>query len=169
MPDLVLSGVNDGDNLGEDVTYSGTIAATMEASLLGLKAIAFSQNTLDGRPTDWATAEAFGPDVVRHCLKLAWAPYTLFNVNFPACLPGEVTGIHAASQAIGAAPGLVAERMDLRNRPYYWFGHKQDDDRARTQPDSDIAVIARNGVAVTPLHLDLTHHGMMKSLQEILK
>jgi len=165
-PDLVLSGVNNGDNTGEDVTYSGTIAAAMEATLLGVKSFAFSQEIMGGRDPDWATAENYGPKVVRQALKLDWAPYMLMSVNFPACIPADVTGIFAAMQAEGCSATDIVERIDLRDRIYYWVGSKLADDRAKTQPQSDFAVMARKGVAITPLHLDLTHRAMFGKLKE---
>src|SRR3954467_2287997 len=83
-PDLVLSGINGGSNVGEDLTYSGTVAAAIEATLLGIPAIALSQDFREGHPIPWDTGEAFAPDMIRRLLKTPWPASTLFNINFPA-------------------------------------------------------------------------------------
>src|SRR3954469_20955398 len=82
-PDLVLSGINGGSNVGEDLTYSGTVAAAIEATLLGIPAMALSQDYTDGGPVPWETSEAFAPEVIRKLLHMQWPEHTLFNVNFP--------------------------------------------------------------------------------------
>src|SRR4029077_20938838 len=86
-PDLVLSGINGGSNVGEDLTYSGTVAAAMEATLLGIPAMALSQDYPDGSPIPWDTGKAFGAEVVRRLLKQEWPANTLINVNFPGVPP----------------------------------------------------------------------------------
>ena len=97
-PDLVLSGVNRGANLGEDVTYSGTVAAAMEAVILGIPAFAFSQCVVHGNTPHWNTAEQWAPEVIHKALSVAWGPNILINVNFPDCLPDQVTGIEVTRQ-----------------------------------------------------------------------
>src|SRR2546421_1822140 len=89
-PDLVLSGINAGGNVGEDLTYSGTVAAAMEATLLDIPAIALSQHYLDGEPIPWPTAERFAPEVIRRLTELPWPEHTLININFPFAGPQEV-------------------------------------------------------------------------------
>src|SRR3954447_12381222 len=91
-PDLVLSGINGGSNVGEDLTYSGTVAAAMEATLLGIPAIALSQDFRDGQGIPWETGEALGPEVIRRLLRLPWPASTLFNINFPAVAPAQAAG-----------------------------------------------------------------------------
>src|SRR6201993_4616328 len=92
-PDLVLSGINAGGNVGEDLTYSGTVAAAMEATLLGIPAIALSQHFLDGEPIPWETAARFAPEVIRRLTELPWPEHTLINVNFPAAAPPGGGGV----------------------------------------------------------------------------
>ncbi|MBI1275820.1 5'/3'-nucleotidase SurE, partial [bacterium] len=92
-PDLVLSGVNRGSNLAEDITYSGTIAAAMEGTLLDIPSIAFSQSTFSHEDTPWATTEAHLAAVITKLVAVGWPPNVLMNVNFPPCAPGEVKGI----------------------------------------------------------------------------
>jgi len=97
-PDLVLSGINGGSNVGEDLTYSGTVAAAMEATLLGIPAMALSQDFRDGEEPPWQTGEAYGPEVIRRLLHLPWPEHTLFNINFPGVMPREVSGFAVTHQ-----------------------------------------------------------------------
>ncbi|MEQ8356953.1 MAG: 5'/3'-nucleotidase SurE [Kiloniellaceae bacterium] len=164
-PDLVLSGINDGGNLGEDVTYSGTVAATMEAALLGVRAIAFSQQRkADGVPR-WKVAETYLAGIVRRLAKMDWAKDVLVNVNFPSVAPDEVTGIHICRQGRRDQGTSVTEGEDPSGRKFVWIGGYQVDDSRDS--DTDLAVTLRGGIAVTPLHLDLTHRGTMKKMQGI--
>jgi len=167
-PDLVLSGVNFGSNVGEDVTYSGTIAAAMEATLLNVPAIAMSQAILpDGRVAHWETAEKWGVEAVERCIRLSWPAHVLMNVNFPAVPPDQVKGLIAAPQALMHVGNAVEERIDPRGRPYFWIGMTRQPDRV-VAPDSDIAVLAQGRVSITPLHLDLTHPTTLTRLEEAL-
>ncbi|MDE1146215.1 MAG: 5'/3'-nucleotidase SurE [Azospirillaceae bacterium] len=166
-PDVVLSGVNHGQNLGEDVTYSGTIAAAMEATLLGIRAFAFSLRLRDGRDPDWATAERWGPDVIRKGMALAdWPRHVLLNVNFPAVEPDEVAGIHVVRHANRKAGDDLFERMDPRGRPYVWIGAARG--LKDIPADTDVHVVeALGGISITPIHLDLTHYQTLARLQEV--
>ena len=165
-PDLVLSGVNDGGNLGEDVTYSGTVAAAMEASLLGFRAVALSQMRLpDGTPR-LAVAEQHGPDVLRRLAAVDWPKQVLLNVNFPACAPDEIAGVVACRQGARESGSAVHEGSDPNGRRFLWIGNYQSDDTR--ERGTDLAAVARNGIAVTPLHLDLTHRASLKRLKEAL-
>src|SRR2546423_5827001 len=108
-PDLVLSGVNGGGNVGEDLTYSGTVAAAMEATLLDIPAIALSQDYREGEEVPWQTGEAYGPEVIRRLLHLRWPEHTLFNINFPGVAAEEVGGYAASNQGKrGITPKLLA-------------------------------------------------------------
>src|SRR4029077_13556724 len=97
-PDLVLSGINGGSNVGEDLTYSGTVAAAMEATLLGIPAMALSQEYRDGRHPPWETGAAFAPEVIRRLWGEPWPDSTLYNINFPAVPPKRVKGFAVTSQ-----------------------------------------------------------------------
>src|SRR5262247_640772 len=116
-PDLVLSGVNRGANLGEDVTYSGTIAAAMEATLLNVPAIALSQ-LREGTVIKWTTAEQFAADVIRKLTSVEWPRGVLMNVNFPIVPPDEVTGVQVVRQGRRAAGIEIVPIKDPLNRPY---------------------------------------------------
>lgn len=175
-PDLVLSGVNRGGNLAEDVTYSGTVAAAMEATLLGIKAIALSQNREETGPKErvaeeeifpWETARAHGPELIRRLWKAAWPQDILYNVNFPACSPDEVRGVRAARQGRRIGAIQVVEGRDPKGRSYYWIG-----DFSNTQPagdETDLEAVAGNRIAVSPLHLDLTHGLGLEGLQSLFE
>ena len=166
-PDLVLSGVNRGSNIGEDVTYSGTIAAAMEATLLGVPAIALSQEYSDGKRVRWSTAEHWVPKVVRKLLKVGWPKGVLLNVNFPDVAPGDVKGIRVVGQGRHEAADLFEERVDPRGRTYYWIGVS---DRAMEtgRPGTDVRALHEGYISVTPLHLDLAHRGTLTRMRKAL-
>ena len=161
-PDLVLSGVNRGANLGEDVTYSGTVAAAMEAVILGIPAFAFSQCVVHGNTPHWNTAEQWAPEVIHKALSVAWGPNILINVNFPDCLPDQVTGIEVTRQGKRKIGDQLVERLDPRNDPYIWIGAQRLEDAS--EPGTDIEAAYRGAVAVTPLRVDLTDHPTMALL-----
>jgi 5'-nucleotidase len=165
-PDLILSGVNRGANLGEDVTYSGTVSAAMEGALAGIPSIALSQNYARegmGDTVPFAAAEAWAEQVLAPLIAAPFAPKTLVNVNFPALPPGEVKGVRVVRQGIRDYGRLrIDKRTDPRGYDYYWFG-------LRPIPHTpghatDLEAIADGYVAVTPLHLDLTHEPSLARL-----
>ncbi len=165
-PTLVLSGVNRGANIGEDVTYSGTIAAAMEATLLGVPAIALSQHFDNGAPINWSTAERWGAEVIRKVVAVGWPKQVLLNINFPAVEPGAMTGIQAVRHGNRKIGDDLMERIDPRGRPYIWIGlqHGEND----VAPDTDIHVVLNGGISVTPLFLDLTHNAALQTLKQAL-
>src|SRR6185437_783773 len=146
-PDLVLSGINGGSNVGEDLTYSGTVAAAMEATLLGIPAMALSQDFHDGEPIPWETGEAFGPDVIRRLLRQPWPATTLFNINFPPCPPAKAAGLAVTSQGKRAIADNLTEAVDPRGRPYYWIGPVRETGGA--EPGTDVAALAEQKVSIT--------------------
>jgi 5'-nucleotidase len=170
-PDLVLSGINAGGIVGEDLTYSGTVAAAMEATLLDIPAIAFSQHYLDGEPISWQTAARFTPDVIRRLAQLPWPEHTLININFPAADPDEVAGIAVTSQGKRAIADNLSERVDprgqpySRGQPYYWIGPIREDGVA--EPGTDLAAISKKQVSITPIYLDLTNLPVLASLKKV--
>ena len=164
-PDLVLSGVNYGRNICDDVTYSGTIAVAMEATLLGVPAIAMSQATNEDGSIDWGPAERFGADVVRRIAGIPWPDTVLVNVNFPARPAGAVGAIRVVPHGKRKISDELCERVDPRGRTYYWIGPLHEADTVA--PDTDLAVISEGGIAVTPLHLDLTHTPTLESLRRV--
>ncbi|AWN47845.1 5'/3'-nucleotidase SurE [Methylobacterium terrae] len=156
-PDLVLSGVNRGQNVAEDVTYSGTIAGAMEATILGVKAIAMSQAYgIGGRANvKWHTAAHHGAKVVRRILEVGIEPGILVNVNFPDCELDDVKGIAVSAQGVRNQALLsIDERVDGRGNPYFWLAFA----KARFEPGhgTDLKAIAEGRISITPLRLDLT-------------
>ncbi|MEM6683127.1 MAG: 5'/3'-nucleotidase SurE [Pseudomonadota bacterium] len=168
-PDLILSGVNRGANLGEDVTYSGTIAAAMEGTLTGVKSIALSQamDAQKGR-VDWSAAETHAPQIIENLLAQDWPNNVLMNVNFPAVGAGSVRGIRATHQGQRNLTDMrIEQRHDMRGIPYYWFGLSRE---LGAQPsDSDLQVVHDGFISVSPLHLDLTHEQTLRSLSASLE
>ena len=166
-PDLILSGVNRGANLGEDVTYSGTVSAAMEGALAGIPSIALSQSYAKegmGDTVPFAAAEAWAERVLAPIIELPMAARTLVNVNFPALPPEAVRGVRVVRQGLrDYGRTRIDKRLDPRGYHYYWFalgpmihtpGHA-----------TDLEAIADGYVAVTPLHLDLTHGPSLERLK----
>ncbi len=155
-PDLILSGVNRGQNVAEDVTYSGTIAAAMEGALLGVPSIALSQSYGGARDkVEWDCAATLGPQVVERILAAGVPEGTLVNVNFPACAAAKAAGFALTRQGRRDTELMqIEERRDGRGIPYYWLMFK----RGGFEPGigTDIEALAAKKVSITPLSLDLT-------------
>ncbi|MGE0723621.1 MAG: 5'/3'-nucleotidase SurE [Alphaproteobacteria bacterium] len=166
-PTLVLSGVNRGGNLGEDVTYSGTVAGAMEGTQLGIPSIALSQCVKAGHPVHWATTEQHAAEVIRKVSAAGWPRNVLINVNFPACPAASVTGVQATAQGRHKIGGALQEGKDPRGNPYYWIATTRDEDDSAD--GTDLAVVRRHAISVTPLYLDLTHRPTLKPLAEALR
>jgi len=163
-PDLVLSGVNMGVNLGEDVHYSGTVAAAMEGALLGYRAIAFSQDFDDAENVPWNVALRHGPDLVRQACTVGWSKQVLINVNFPDCDPDDVKGVKVSRQGKHKIGDDLIHRHDPRGKPYIWIAARRLADE--NVEGSDLKAVADNFISVTPLNVDLTHDGTMQSLHK---
>lgn len=166
-PDLVLSGVNRGSNIADDVTYSGTIAAAMEGTGLGIPSIALSQayGFEAGKPVRWSCAEHHGPWLVRQLLETGWPKDVLINVNFPDVLPASVARVEVTSQGKrDQSLANIVERMDVRGNPYYWLGFT----RLPSNPPegTDLRAIYDGRISVTPLHLNLTEERARKVLAQ---
>lgn len=164
-PDLVLSGINRGQNVAEDVIYSGTVAGAMEGTILGIQAIALSQaygpTTRDRIGYD--TVEALAPDLLKKLLAEGLPTGVLLNINFPDCEPDEVKGVAITTQGRRDAELLMVDkRHDGRGFPYYWIGFQRI---KRTFTDgSDLSAIERKMISVTPLRIDLTDRPFMTRL-----
>ena len=158
-PDLILSGVNRGANLGDDVTYSGTVSAAFEGALAGIRAVALSQvykSESQGANVSFDAAEHWGEAVLRPLLDAPFATRTLVNVNFPPLAADAVNGIRVVRQGFhDYARGSVVEGTDPRGFPYFWFGLHGIEHTPGHQ--TDLEAIADGFVAVTPLQLDFTH------------
>ena len=171
IPDLILSGVNRGRNVAEDITYSGTIAAAMEGTILGIPSVAlslsFGANTRQN--PFWDTCIEHGPDVVRKILATKMPGNVLVNVNFPDCAPTDVKGIAVTAQGHRGPELLKIEaRHDGRGHPYFWIAYDRRD-RPAPGGGTDLAALAENKISVTPLRLDLTDQPFMTQLAQTLK
>ena len=165
-PELILSGVNHGSNLAEDVTYSGTVAAAMEGALLGIHSIALSlmMGFEEGeRRVIWETPLAHAPKIIKQLLAEDWNPNTLMNVNFPDTPPECVTGLAVTSQGIRDQALLnIDSRSDPWGTPYFWFGFERR--KSTLVAGTDLAAIAENKISVTPLSVDLTDRKAAEAL-----
>lgn len=163
-PDVVISGINNGENLADDVTYSGTVSAAMEGALAGIPAIALSQALRDsGHGFD--AARGWAAKVLGPLLDAAMAKRTVINVNFPARAASEVRGIRVVRQGFhDYGRGSVVESIDPRGRKYYWFG--LEDIEHTLDHGTDLEAVNEGYIAVTPLQLDLTHHASIGALAE---
>jgi 5'/3'-nucleotidase len=157
LPDLVISGVNRGFNVADDVTYSGTVAAAMEGAVLGIPSLALSQAVGGRDETEaiWACAEVYGPPLVKRLVEIGWPKDVLLNINFPPLPPSKVKRVSVVAQGQRDQSMLrVDERVDARGRTYFWIGFK----RIFSDPErgTDLRAIYDGHISVTPLHLNLT-------------
>jgi 5'-nucleotidase len=169
LPDLVISGVNRGFNVADDVTYSGTVAAAMEGTVLGIPSIAMSQAVGGRDETDeiWTCAEKHGPALVKRLVEVGWPKDVLLNINFPALPPSKVKRVSVTAQGARDQSMLrVDERVDARGRTYFWVGFK----RIFSDPESgtDLRAIYEGHISVTPLHLNLTEFREQQRLSTLL-
>ena len=158
-PDLILSGVNRGQNLAEDVTFSGTVAGALQGMAMGVPSIALSQAMTvyhDDLTALFETALAHGPGLIRRLLEVGWPPKTVLNINFPDAPPEAVSQVEVTKQGFRDQLHMHAEkRSDPRGRDYYWMGFKGP---AGSPPQgTDLAAVYGGRISVTPLHTDLSH------------
>jgi 5'-nucleotidase len=169
-PDLVLSGVNRGQNLAEDVTFSGTVAGALQGMALGIPSIALSQAIRlfrDWVPVRFDTAMAHGAPVLSKLIEAGWPKGVILNINFPDCDAEAVTAVEVTSQgARDVANNHAERRTDLRGRDYYWMGFAKD--QTRPADGTDLAAIYENRISVTPLHVDMTHQPSVHDLKRVL-
>ena len=161
-PDLVVSGINAGPNLGWDLTYSGTVAAAMEGAICGLPSIAIS--VAEYEAVDFGPAAEFARYLSDLVLKHGLPEDTFLNVNVPAVPSAEVTGVAITRQGRLMYEGRIERRVDPRGGDYYWFGGERANHRA--QPGTDIDAVAERKVSVTPIRLDLTDQSLLGDLPD---
>ena len=169
-PDLVVSGINDGPNLGWDLTYSGTVSAAMEGAINGLQSFAISvawrlervieEEEDTPRPrTDFTQAARFAVRLAERLRDHPLPPHTLLNVNVP---PGAPTVAEVTRQGIRRYPGRVEGRVDPMGRPYYWLGGDLPEDEM--EAGTDVHAVASDRISVTPIQLDLTDYPVLKQI-----
>ena len=165
-PDLVLSGVNCGQNVAEDVTYSGTIAAAMEGTILGIPSIAMSQvyDFFSGRQTvDWSCAQVHGAAILRRLIAVGIPANVLMTVNFPPCPAREARGVAITMQGRRSNDLMrIEDRKDGRGNPYHWISFQ----RGNFTPGAgtDLEALEQNQISITPIKLDFTDHPTVTSL-----
>ncbi len=166
-PQLLLSGVNRGANLGLETVFSGTVGGAMTGMLLGIPSIALSQAWTDRAKVRWETAAALGAAVVRQLLEIGWGAATCLNVNFPDLPATEVRPLTLARQGPGLIQGMQVEtRIDPRGLTYHWVSFRRG---PRDQgPDSDVEAVAAGYIAVTPLRYDRTDEEAYEMLTQVL-
>jgi 5'-nucleotidase len=163
-PGLVLSGINNGGNLAEDMSYSGTVSAAKEATFLGIRAVALSQLGDWPNAIAYDPAEEHGADLLGRLWQAPWPRDVLFNVNFPGKdTPGQRT-IRCCPQGRRAAGTSMTEGKDPNGRRYVWIGSFPSDESR--DKGSDLQVVLDGDIALTPLHLDMTHQPSLKRLRE---
>jgi 5'/3'-nucleotidase SurE len=168
-PDLILSGVNWGSNLADDITYSGTIAGAMEGAALGIASVALSQaaDEESREHIDWSPGLVHGPGLLRQLLDAGWPEGSLININFPACAAAEVQGWAVVRQGrYDLQSTEIEERRDARNRAYYWIGLRRR--RASPPENTDLGAVYGGKISVTPLHMNLTESAALEKLRQKL-
>lgn len=164
--DLVLSGVNAGQNTGDYVTYSGTVAGAMEGTLLNIPSIALSQEfSHDGKyDISWETVEQLAPALIKRLIKIDLPTDTLLNINFPNCPPEKVAGEVITAQGKFAHGLHIDERKDNRGQVYYWLQFAGEP--PVRQPGTDIDALRDNKISISPIKLDLTNHGWLQEFKQ---
>ena len=162
-PELVLSGVNHGGNLGDDITYSGTVSAAMEGCLLGVPSVALSYDDFRPSPADWEALRPALQRMIAYVCNHRPGAGRLYNVNFPRVSVGP-RGCRITVQGKRVYGDAIVANTDPRGYPYYWIGGNvlQSD----TRPGTDLAALAEGYVSLTPVHLDLTDHGHVSELNQ---
>lgn len=164
-PDLVLSGINAGGNLGEDITYSGTVAAAMEGTLLGIPSIALSQVRIYGESVRWGPTEHHAEEVIRKLAAENWPRNVLMNVNFPDVPASDVVDTEITVQGRRKIGDAITKGRDPRGYDYVWIGTDRDEDPSFK--GSDLKAVNEGRISVTPLCLDLTHRRTMSGLRKV--
>lgn len=168
-PDLVLSGVNAGQNMADDVTYSGTIAGAFEGNLLRIPSIALSQayGPTGKDSIKWQTAMTHGSGLIRRLLDAGWPDDVVININFPDREPDDIVETVVTEQGRRNQAALnIEDRMDTRGNPYYWLGFQRE--RSKPLEGTDLWAIYTGRISVTPLNLDLTHRDVAQELASAL-
>ncbi len=162
-PDLVVSGINRGANMGDDLTYSGTVAAAMEGTLLGIPSMSVSLDRPDDGPYDYRAAAAVARELALTVLEHGLPEWTLLNVNVPHVPLDDISGIRITRQGKQVYEDLIVEKKDPRGKTYYWIGGQQE--TWSIEPNTDYTTLADGYVSVTPVQLDLTDYRMFATLE----
>ncbi len=161
-PDLIVSGINKGWNLGDDVTYSGTVAAALEGALLGIPSIAVSTQKRRDNGYEFGPSARAAVAVAESVLLRAMPKFTLLNINTPQ---GASKGFRVTVQAKRNHITVITERIDPRGQPYYWVEEGQDDWEPHDR--SDYQAVRDGYISITPLQPDMTAHDALKYVEEL--
>jgi 5'-nucleotidase len=165
QPDLIVSGINHGPNVGHDLTYSGTVAAAIEGAIFEVPAIAVSLDTYEKPlPAAVEMAARFAADLARRVLERGLPKGVLLNVNVPNLPPEEVRGVDVTRMGTRVYRDELIERLDPRGRPYYWIGGEAP--TGEPLEGTDFGAIHRGAISVTPIHLDLTEYRLLDELAD---
>ena len=165
LPDLVVSGINLGPNVGINVLYSGTVSAATEASILGVKGVAFSLNSYD-KSADFATAGRLARELLTQIVGWSrWTNGTCLNVNLPALPRDQVKGIRVTRQDTGPLVEHFERRVDPRKHVYYWLAEIHE--RQAPDLDTDYGALSQGYVTITPIHHDLTDYPSLNDLKAL--
>ncbi|MGV8840571.1 MAG: 5'/3'-nucleotidase SurE [Bauldia sp.] len=164
-PDLLLSGINHGQNTADDVTYSGTVAGAIEGTLIGIPSVALSLAHEIDRPgaIAWATAEHFAPIAIRRLLDFGFPAGILYNINFPDLATEQIKAIEVTHQGRLIHSLFIDERVDPRGNKYFWLGYRRR--QSERVPGTDIVAIDSGVISITPLRLDLTDYELATRLR----
>jgi 5'-nucleotidase len=162
-PDLVVSGINHGANLGDDLLYSGTVAAAMEAVICGVPGIAVSLHNPERAVWDFRSAAQAAAQIVRHVERRGLPAEVLLNVNVPPGPPEDIRGIQVARLGRRIYRDELVVRHDPRGRPYYWIGGGEPENHL--EEGTDVSAVVGGYVSVTPVHFDLTSHRWLAELR----
>ena len=166
-PDLVVSGINTNPNLGQDMTYSGTVTAAMEGTISGVPSFAVSTDTREakrrGVAAPFAVAAEFAAVVARKIIAEGLPPGMLLNVNVPGLARADIKGVQVTRMCRRIYRDELVERTDPRGRPYYWIGGEEP--TAEPNEGTDFWALEHGYISVTPLHLDLTAYAYMDAIQ----
>ncbi len=160
-PDIVVSGVNRGANMGDDITYSGTVAAAMEGLLSSIPSIAISIGAFGG-DIDYGPSASFAALLARNILDRGLAPDTLLNVNVPPLPRDQIAGVEVTRLGKRTYRDQLVERLDPYGNPYYWVGGPAVSEEA--EDGTDVAAMRAGKISVTPIALDLTNHALLEEL-----
>lgn len=162
-PDLVVSGINRGGNLGDDVHYSGTVSAAMEAGIAGIPAIAISLVLLHNHKAHFSIAAEYSQSLVEKVLDKGIAPGVILNVNIPNLTHEKISGIKVCKLGKRNYGAILVEKIDPRGRPYFWI--TGDETGFEDIQDSDCNAILENYISVTPVTVDMTHKKTFKEMK----
>ncbi len=162
-PDLIVSGINRGANMGDDITYSGTVAAAMEGLLSNIPSVAISIGAF-GADLDFGPAASFAALLARNILERGFVPDSLLNVNVPALPRDQIAGVEVTRLGKRSYRDQLIERLDPYGNPYYWVGGPAVSEDA--EEGTDVAALRAGKISVTPISLDLTNHALVDELAQ---